>query len=107
MAAEGTAGRDEVRATKLATGTGRTLAASMPRLILEARKIAATVIQRMAAMDGLAGDDTRMLEAIAYRRGAGVTFGLIARSEATKQSRGRAEPLDSVRGLLRCARNDG
>ncbi len=27
--------------------------------------IAATVIQRMAAMEGLAGDDTRMLEAIA------------------------------------------
>jgi uncharacterized protein (DUF58 family) len=44
MAAEGTAGRDEVRATRLATGAGRTLAASMPRLILEARKIAATVI---------------------------------------------------------------
>jgi len=44
MAAEGTAGRDEVRATRLATGTGRTLAASMPRLILESRKIAATVI---------------------------------------------------------------
>jgi uncharacterized protein (DUF58 family) len=44
MAADGTAGRDEVRATRLATGAGRTLAASMPRLILEARKIAATVI---------------------------------------------------------------
>ncbi|AMN40905.1 DUF58 domain-containing protein [Rhodoplanes sp. Z2-YC6860] len=44
MASEGTAGRDEVRATRLATGAGRTLAASMPRLILEARKIAATVI---------------------------------------------------------------
>ena len=44
MAAEGTAGRDEIRATRLATGAGRTLAASMPRLILEARKIAATVI---------------------------------------------------------------
>ena len=44
MAVEGTAGRDEVRATRLATGAGRTLAASMPRLILEARKIAATVI---------------------------------------------------------------
>jgi uncharacterized protein (DUF58 family) len=44
MAAEGIAGRDEVRATRLATGAGRTLAASMPRLILEARKIAATVI---------------------------------------------------------------
>src|SRR5246127_4015872 len=44
MAAEGTAGRDEIRATRHATGAGRTLAASMPRLILEARKIAATVI---------------------------------------------------------------
>ena len=44
MAAEGTAGRDEIRATRLATGAGRTLVASMPRLILEARKIAATVI---------------------------------------------------------------
>jgi uncharacterized protein (DUF58 family) len=44
MAAEGIAGRDEIRATRLATGAGRTLAASMPRLILEARKIAATVI---------------------------------------------------------------
>ena len=28
-------------------------------------KVAATVLQRMAAMEGLAGDDTRMLEAIA------------------------------------------
>src|ERR1041385_9266962 len=44
MAADGTAGRDEIRATRLANGAGRTLAASMPRLILEARKIAATVI---------------------------------------------------------------
>src|ERR1044071_3924214 len=44
MAADGTAGRDEVRATQRASGAGRTLAASMPRLILEARKIAATVI---------------------------------------------------------------
>jgi uncharacterized protein (DUF58 family) len=44
MAAEGTAGRDEIRATRLATGAGRSLAASMPRLILESRKIAATVI---------------------------------------------------------------
>src|SRR6187402_1894251 len=44
MAAEGTAGRDELRATRLATGAGRTLAAAMPRLILESRRIAATVI---------------------------------------------------------------
>src|SRR5881227_1273128 len=44
MAADGTAGRDEIRATRLATGAGRTLAASLPRLILESRKIAATVI---------------------------------------------------------------
>src|SRR5690242_3947883 len=44
MAADGTAGRDEIRATRLATGAGRTLAATLPRLILESRKIAATVI---------------------------------------------------------------
>src|SRR5919205_3100820 len=44
MAADGTAGRDEIRATRLASGAGRTLAASMPRLILESRRIAATVI---------------------------------------------------------------
>ena len=42
--AEASAGRDELRATRLATGAGRTLAAAMPRLILESRKIAATVI---------------------------------------------------------------
>src|ERR1044071_6334306 len=44
MAADGTAGRDELRATRLASGAGRTLAATLPRLILESRKIAATVI---------------------------------------------------------------
>src|SRR5688572_8953251 len=42
--AEAIAGRDEIRATRLATGAGRTLAAAMPRLLLESRKIAATVI---------------------------------------------------------------
>ncbi len=36
--------RDELKATQRATGEGRSLAAVMPRLILEARKIAATVI---------------------------------------------------------------
>ena len=44
MAARGPADRDELKATRRASGAGRTLAASMPRLILEARKIAATVI---------------------------------------------------------------
>src|SRR5580698_9257180 len=44
MAAGITGGRDELRATQRASGEGRTLAASMPRLILESRKIAATVI---------------------------------------------------------------
>jgi uncharacterized protein (DUF58 family) len=44
MAAEGPGGRDELRATQRATGAGRTLAATMPRLILESRRIAATVI---------------------------------------------------------------
>src|ERR1700741_1831677 len=44
MAADAPGGRDELKATRRASGAGRTLAASMPRLILEARKIAATVI---------------------------------------------------------------
>src|SRR6185312_1851628 len=44
MAADGPGGRNELRATRRASGAGRTLAASMPRLILEARRIAATVI---------------------------------------------------------------
>jgi uncharacterized protein (DUF58 family) len=44
MAADGPGGRDELRATQRASGAGRTLAASLPRLILESRKIAATVI---------------------------------------------------------------
>src|SRR6187455_3562789 len=44
MAADGPGGRDELKATRRASGAGRTLAAAMPRLILEARKIAATVI---------------------------------------------------------------
>ncbi len=44
MAAERPGGRDELRATRQASGAGRTLAASMPRLILESRRIAATVI---------------------------------------------------------------
>src|SRR5436189_1106952 len=42
--AERPGGRDEIRATQRATGSGRALAAVMPRLILESRKIAATVI---------------------------------------------------------------
>ncbi len=42
--ADGLAGRDELKATRRASGEGRTLAAAMPRLILESRKIAATVI---------------------------------------------------------------
>ena len=44
MAADRPAGRDELKATRRASGAGRTLAASLPRLILESRKIAATVI---------------------------------------------------------------
>ena len=44
MAVDGPAGRDELKATQRASGAGRTLAASLPRLILESRKIAATVI---------------------------------------------------------------
>jgi uncharacterized protein (DUF58 family) len=44
MAADGPGGREELKATQRASGAGRTLAASMPRLILESRKIAATVI---------------------------------------------------------------
>jgi uncharacterized protein (DUF58 family) len=44
MAADRPGGRDEFRATQRASGEGRTLAAAMPRLILESRKIAATVI---------------------------------------------------------------
>src|SRR3569833_2526354 len=45
MAADGPGGRDELKATQRASGAGRTLAASLPRLILESRKIAATVIR--------------------------------------------------------------
>src|SRR5262245_49759984 len=44
MASERPGGRDELKATQQASGAGRTLAASMPRLILESRRIAATVI---------------------------------------------------------------
>jgi uncharacterized protein (DUF58 family) len=44
MAADAPGGRDERKATQRASGAGRSLAATLPRLILEARKIAATVI---------------------------------------------------------------
>jgi uncharacterized protein (DUF58 family) len=44
MAVDAPGGRDELKATQRASGAGRTLAASLPRLILESRKIAATVI---------------------------------------------------------------
>src|SRR4029079_7684273 len=44
MASDGPGGREELRATQRASGAGRTLAAAMPRLILEARNIAAAVI---------------------------------------------------------------
>src|SRR6476620_10112334 len=44
MALNRRADRIEVRATQRATGQARTLAQTMPRLILEARRIAATVI---------------------------------------------------------------
>src|SRR5689334_23856570 len=44
MAAKRRADKQEIRATQHASGQARTLAESMPRLILEARRIAATVI---------------------------------------------------------------
>src|SRR5437016_4398698 len=44
MAARRRADAQEVKATQRASGTARTLAETLPRLILEARKIAATVI---------------------------------------------------------------
>src|SRR3954463_16618444 len=44
MAADGPGSKDELKETRRASGAGRTLAAAMPRLILESRKIAATVI---------------------------------------------------------------
>ena len=44
MAAKRRADKHEVKATQHASGAARTLAESMPRLILEARRIAATVI---------------------------------------------------------------
>src|SRR6185312_5720565 len=44
MAVARRADKIEVRATQRASGEGRTLAESLPRLILEARRIAATVI---------------------------------------------------------------
>ena len=44
MAVEGPGGRSELRATQRATEGARALAAIMPRLILESRRIAATVI---------------------------------------------------------------
>jgi uncharacterized protein (DUF58 family) len=44
MAAKRRADSHEIKATQRASGTARTIAESLPRLILEARKIAATVI---------------------------------------------------------------
>jgi uncharacterized protein (DUF58 family) len=44
MAAQRRADKSEIRATQLASGSARALAEAMPRLILEARRIAATVI---------------------------------------------------------------
>jgi uncharacterized protein (DUF58 family) len=44
MAAKRRADRNEIRATQRASGQARVLAESMPRLILESRRIAATVI---------------------------------------------------------------
>ena len=44
MAAKRRADSHEIKATQRASGTARTIADSLPRLILEARKIAATVI---------------------------------------------------------------
>src|SRR5256886_11736586 len=44
MAARRRADKNEIKATQRASGEARTLAETMPRLILEARRIAATVI---------------------------------------------------------------
>src|SRR5271165_4516849 len=44
MAAKPTQEQIETAAVRRATGAGRTLASNMPRLILEARRIAATII---------------------------------------------------------------
>ena len=44
MAAPRRAAKHEIKATQQAGGQARSLAESMPRLILEARRIAATVI---------------------------------------------------------------
>src|SRR5204862_7169558 len=44
MAARRRADAQEVKSTQRASGTARTLAETLPRLILEARRIAATVI---------------------------------------------------------------
>jgi uncharacterized protein (DUF58 family) len=44
MAAENTAPHQDVGAVSRALGTGRSLAAAMPRLILEARRVASTII---------------------------------------------------------------
>src|SRR2546425_9851409 len=44
MAATPATQHDDITATRRAIGDGRSLAATMPRLILEARRIAATVI---------------------------------------------------------------
>src|ERR1700753_4083385 len=44
MAAERTAYRDEIGATRRASEGARALAAQMPRLVMEARRVAATVI---------------------------------------------------------------
>src|ERR1700688_609865 len=44
MAAKPTQEQLETTAVRRATGAGRTLASNMPRLILEARRIAATII---------------------------------------------------------------
>jgi uncharacterized protein (DUF58 family) len=44
MAPDGPGRREELKAIQRSSGRGRSLAASMPRLILESRKIAATVI---------------------------------------------------------------
>src|ERR1700743_3704527 len=57
MAADGPGGRDELKATQRASGAGRTLAAVMPRLILEARKIAATVIHGLHGRRRAGRDD--------------------------------------------------
>src|SRR6185436_14547519 len=68
MAADGPGGKDELKATRRASGAGRTLAATLPRLILESRKIAATVIHGLhGRRRAVSGEEARRID---WRRSA-------------------------------------